>query len=82
MKFGLWVDPGNVDAALVESGRIPADWLAEVDGKTMDSTHPSLSPTKQLCLGNPNVVAWIKKQLADLIERYGLEWIKWIPHLL
>jgi len=79
MKFGLWVDPGNVDATLVESGQIPADWLAEVDGKTMDSTHPSLSPTKQLCLGNPNVVAWIKKQLADLIERYGLEWIKWDP---
>jgi Melibiase/Glycosyl hydrolase family 36 C-terminal domain len=79
MKFGLWVDPGNVAAALVESGQIPKDWLAEIDGKALGATHPSLSPTKQLCLGNPKVVAWIKKQLADLIEKYNLDWIKWDP---
>ena len=79
MKFGLWVDPGNVDATLVESGQIPKDWLAEIDGKTLGGTHPSLSPTKQLCLGNPKVVAWIKQRLADLIERYNLDWIKWDP---
>ena len=79
MKFGLWIDPGNVDAVLVESGQIPADWLAEVDGKTLGATHPSLSPTKQLCLGNPKVVSWIEKQLVDLIERYNLDWIKWDP---
>jgi Melibiase/Glycosyl hydrolase family 36 C-terminal domain len=79
MKFGLWVDPGNVDAALVESGQIPKDWLAEIDGKPLGERHPSLTPTKQLCLGNPQVVAWIKKQLADLIEKYNLDWIKWDP---
>jgi hypothetical protein len=79
MKFGLWVDPGNVDAKLVESGQIPKDWLAEVDGKPLQTIHPSLSPTKQLCLGNPEVVAWIKKQLADLIEKYSLDWVKWDP---
>ena len=79
MKFGLWVDPGNVDAALVESGQIPADWLATIDGKTLGTTHPSLSPTKQLCLGDPRVVAWVKKQLGDLIEKYNLDWIKWDP---
>ena len=79
MKFGLWVDPGNVDAKLVESGQIPKDWLAEIDGKPLETIHPSLSPTRQLCLGNPKVVAWIKTQLADLIEKYGLDWIKWDP---
>jgi len=79
MKFGLWVDPGNVDAKLVESGQIPKDWLAEIDGKPLETIHPSLSPTRQLCLGNPKVVAWIKKQLADLIEKYNLDWIKWDP---
>jgi hypothetical protein len=79
MKFGLWVDPGNVDAKLVESGQIPKDWLAEIDGKPLETIHPSLSPTRQLCLGNPKVVAWIKKQLGDLIEKYGLDWIKWDP---
>lgn len=79
MKFGLWVDPGNVDVALVESGQIPKDWVAEIDSRPLGTTHPSLTPTRQLCLGNPNVVAWIKKQLSDLIEKYNLDWIKWDP---
>jgi hypothetical protein len=79
LKFGLWVDPGNVDAALVESGKIPSDWLAMIDRKTLGVTHPSLAPTKQLCLGDPKVVAWIEKQLGDIIEKWHLDWIKWDP---
>jgi len=79
LKFGLWVDPGNVDAARVESGEIPADWLAMIDGKTLGTTHPSLAITKQLCLGDPKVVAWIEKQLGDIIEKWQLDWIKWDP---
>jgi alpha-galactosidase len=79
LKFGLWVDPGNVDAARVESGEIPPDWLAMVDGKTIGTTHPSLALTKQLCLGDPKVVAWIEKQLAEIIEKWHLDWIKWDP---
>ena len=79
LKFGLWVDPGNVDAARVESGEIPPDWLAMVDGKTIGTTHPSLALTKQLCLGDPKVVAWIEKQLGDIIEKWHLDWIKWDP---
>jgi alpha-galactosidase len=79
MMFGLWVDPVNVDATQVESGRIASDWQASIDGKPLSSQHPSLSPTRQLCLGDPRVVAWIKQQLGDLIERYGLDWVKWDP---
>ena len=79
MKFGLWIDPGNVDAARVNSGEIPSDWLAMIDGKTIGTTHPSLALTKQLCLGDPKVVAWIEKQLGDIIEKWHLEWIKWDP---
>jgi Melibiase/Glycosyl hydrolase family 36 C-terminal domain len=79
LKFGLWVDPGNVDAARVESGEIPADWLAMIDGKTIGTTHPSLAITKQLCLGDPKVVAWIEKQLGDIVEKWHLDWIKWDP---
>ena len=79
LKFGLWVDPGNVDAARVESGEIPSEWLAMIDGKTLGVTHPSLTPTKQLCLGDPKVVAWIEKQLGDIIEKWHLDWIKWDP---
>jgi hypothetical protein len=79
LKFGLWVDPGNVDAARVESGEIPSDWLAMIDGKTIGTTHPSLAITKQLCLGDPKVVAWVEKQLGDIIEKWHLDWIKWDP---
>ncbi len=79
LKFGIWVDPGNVDAARVESGEIPSDWLAMIDGKQLGVTHPSLAPTKQLCLGDPKVVAWIEKELGDIIEKWHLDWIKWDP---
>jgi hypothetical protein len=79
MKFGLWIDPGNVDAARVESGEIPSDWVAMIDGKMIGTTHPSLAITKQLCLGDPRVVSWVEKQLGDIIEKWHLEWIKWDP---
>jgi len=79
LKFGLWVDPGNVDAARVASGEIPSDWLAMIDGKPLGVTHPSLAPTRQLCLGDPRVVAWVEKQLGDIIEKWHLDWIKWDP---
>jgi len=79
MKFGIWVDPPNVDAARVASGEIPSDWLAMVDGKTIGTSHPSLTITKQLCLGDPKVVAWLKTRLADIIQKWNLEWIKWDP---
>jgi hypothetical protein len=79
LKFGLWVDPGNVDAARVASGEIPEEWLAMIDSKTLGTTHPSLAITKQLCLGDPKVVAWIEKQLGDIIEKWHLDWIKWDP---
>ena len=79
LKFGLWIDPGNVDAARVASGEIPSDWLAMIDSKTIGSDHPSLALTKQLCLGDPKVVAWIEKQLGDIVEKWHLDWIKWDP---
>ncbi len=79
LKTGIWVDPGNVDATLVESGQIPRDWVALIDGKENMTIHPSLAPTKQLCLGDPKVVEWIEQQLGDIIEKWHLDWIKWDP---
>lgn len=79
MKFGIWVDPGNVDAARVESGEISLDQLAMIDGKTIGTTHPSLTITKQLCMGDPAVAARLAKQLGDVIEKWNLDWIKWDP---
>jgi alpha-galactosidase len=79
LKFGIWVDPGNVDSARVKSGEIPAEWLAKIDGKRLETKHPSLAITDQLCLGDPKVVKWIEEQLGDIIEKWHLDWIKWDP---
>lgn len=79
MKFGLWVDPPNVDSARVKSGEIPESWLALVDGQQVGSTHPSLSPTRQLSLANHEVIAWLKKELSGVIEKWNVEWLKWDP---
>ena len=79
MQFGLWVDPGNVDSTRVASGEIPRKWLAMIDGKPLVSKHPSLSPMTQLCLGDPEVIAWIKKNLTQIVEAWHLEWLKWDP---
>ena len=79
MKFGLWVDPGNVDSRRVDSGEIPDKWLAKIDGKPLQSKHPSLSPMTQLCLGDPDVVDWIMRNLTHIIGEWNLEWLKWDP---
>jgi hypothetical protein len=79
LKTGVWVDPGNVDVSLVESGKIPRNWLAMIDGKENETIHPSLTPTRQLCMGDPEVVAWIQKQVGDVIEKWNLDWLKWDP---
>lgn len=77
MKFGLWVDPSNIDCRRVTAGEFTPSWLAMKNGKLLEHGHPSLSPSNQLCMGNPEVVAWLKEQLAVLIERYSVDYIKW-----
>ncbi len=80
MKFGIWVDPGNVDSTRVSSGEIPKSWLASIDGKVLGGEiHPSLAPMTQLCLGNPEVVRWVKDNLSRIIDSWNLEWLKWDP---
>jgi Melibiase len=79
MKFGIWVDPGNVDSERVAKGEFPDSWLAKIDGAPLVSRHPSLAPMTQLCLGNPDVVAFVKQNLGRIIDQWNLEWIKWDP---
>jgi hypothetical protein len=78
-KFGIWVDPGNVDAERVKNGEFPDEWLVKVDGKAVSTVHPSLSVTRELCLGDPKVVEWVKKQLSEIIEKWNIQWVKWDP---
>src|SRR5262249_29689071 len=64
----------------VQSGEIPREWLSMIDGKPLGGeVHPSLATLNQICLGNPQVVRWLKEQLTNIIEKWNLEWIKWDP---
>jgi hypothetical protein len=77
MKFGLWVGPNIVDAALVP-GQIPSSWLATVDGRPAELKIPSWENTcLQVCLGASGYVEHLKENLARLVEDYRLDWIKW-----
>jgi hypothetical protein len=79
LKCGIWVDPGNVDSERVASGEIPKSWVAMIDGKALETHHPSLSPMTQLCFGDPEVVNWVEQNLARIIGEWKLDWLKWDP---
>lgn len=77
LKFGLWVDPVVVDSRRV--GRsIPVSWLARNEGQDNGLTIKGWeAPMRQLCVANPEVEEHLKKELTSMVERYGVDWIKW-----
>jgi alpha-galactosidase len=81
MKFGLWVDPPNIESALVDK-RIPSKWLAQRDGVDcvihVDVWKPDPG-LKRLCLGCPEVVEYLKKSLSGIIQKWNIDWLKWDP---
>jgi alpha-galactosidase len=77
LKFGLWVGPNIVDAALVP-GEIPENWLAHVDGKHSVLTIPTWEhKVLHVCLGCPQYAEHLKTQLTRLVSEYNLDWLKW-----
>lgn len=77
MKFGLWFDPQVVDSSLV-GGLIPDAWVAKCDGANVAlDLNNGWAPITQICLGDPAVVAHLKKCLSDAVEKYDLDWLKW-----
>jgi len=77
MKFGLWVGPNIVDAALVPA-EIPENWLAHVDGKQSVLTIPTWEhQVLHVCLGCPQYAEHLKTQLTRLVREYNLDWLKW-----
>jgi hypothetical protein len=77
MKFGLWVGPNIVDAALVPR-EIPVEWLAMVDGKPAELTIPTWQDKcLQVCLGSQGYAAHLQENLARIVEEFALDWLKW-----
>ena len=77
MKFGLWFAPQMVESSLI-GGRIPESWVAKRDGKNLvtvaDSTWPTIT---QICMGDREVIEFLKKSMASAVRKYNLDWIKW-----
>lgn len=77
MKFGLWFAPHVVDSKLVGS-LIPEKWVAKNDGKdVMLDLGNGWASIKQVCLGDPDVVEYLRKTMTASIEEYNLDWLKW-----
>ena len=79
MKFGLWFAPQMVDTSLI-GDRIPETWIARRDGGNL-VTNPGRAngwgSITQICLGNPEVVEFLKDSIASAVKRYNLDWVKW-----
>jgi len=81
MKFGIWVDPPNVDPVLVGS-KIPTKWLAQHDGVDWVCQVSVWKPDpglRRLCLGCPDVVEHLENALGGIIEKWNIDWMKWDP---
>ncbi|EWT02347.1 alpha-galactosidase [Intrasporangium oryzae NRRL B-24470] len=72
LEFGLWFEPEmvNVDSDLV---REHPDWvLRPADGYPRDWRFQQL-----LDLTNPDAFAQLLERISGLVERYGIDYIKW-----
>ena len=77
MKFGLWVGPNVVDSRIVGDA-IPKKWLTQIDGKEQ-TLHPDgwESSVHHVCLGCPEYIDFLKKELTRVVREYGVDWLKW-----
>jgi len=77
MKFGLWFAPQMVESSLI-GGRIPESWVAKRDGKHLVTVAGTNWPMiTQICMGDREVIEFLKKSMASAVGKYNLEWIKW-----
>ena len=77
MKFGLWVGPNVVDSRLVPD-RIPQRWVAQKDGQDRVLRIKDWeAPCLQVCLGCPEYVDFLKRNLSRIVPEFGLDWLKW-----
>lgn len=77
MKFGLWFAPQMVDSSLV-GGRIPESWVARNDGKNVvQDVGPAWPTATQICMGDREVIEFLKESMASAVRKYNLDWIKW-----
>jgi alpha-galactosidase len=77
LKFGVWVEPERVDLNYVPA-KVPREWLATRNGVPLLARYENgkWAGVGQVCLGSPAAVDWAKHWMADLVERYQMDWLK------
>lgn len=78
LKFGVWVEPERVDVSLVGRPGGPAEsWLARNGGRAQPTSGNADPRGAMMCLAHPEARAWVFNQVAALIEREGIDYLKW-----
>lgn len=72
LEFGIWFEPEMINEDS-ELARAHPDWLMRLpDRLPVESRHQQV-----LDLANPDAWSWIYHSIADIVERYGVGYIKW-----
>ncbi|THV33898.1 alpha-galactosidase [Glycomyces buryatensis] len=76
MQFGLWFEPEmvNLDSDLARSH---PDWLLANPASVPSPAELSFRTQYVLDLANPEAYEYICKQMSALVERLGIDFIKW-----
>lgn len=70
MKFGIWVEPENLDMNS-DLYRAHPDWVLR------DSTRPNASKRKMLNLAKPEVFDYLQTALSRLLKENHIAYVKW-----
>lgn len=70
LRFGIWMAFGVADPASDVVQAHP-DWVATDDGDPIPGDFGSV----MLCLGNPDVQAWIVSEIDRVVNNYGVDWL-------
>lgn len=70
LKFGLWMAFGVADPSSDVVQQHP-EWVATDEGEPIAGDFGSVA----LCLGNPDVQAWVISEIDRVVNDYGVDWL-------
>jgi alpha-galactosidase len=77
MHFGIWVEPERVDLRTATTGTWQTSWIATHNSDYLGPERPRDTDTAWLCYGHPAAQAWATHWIGDMIEAFGVRWLKW-----
>jgi alpha-galactosidase len=77
MEFGIWVEPERVDLRTATTGTWNPAWIATSNGEFLGPEWPADTQTAWLCYGHTDVQDWAIEWIGEMVERFGVRWLKW-----